>query len=172
MLRPSPTGCQDRAARPVGWLRAVILLPYPGLAARPPSRYTLKQRTDERRWTLAHMTVFVIPTSCTDSRFGIVLRGRLRLMVLEHALLSVRPGREYAFETAFARARPLLEATPGFCCLRISRSVESPSTYLLLVEWDTVESHMEGFRGSERYQPWRDLLHHFYDPFPVWSTSG
>jgi hypothetical protein len=26
---------------------------------------------------------------------------------------------------------------------------------------------MHGFRRSAGYQRWRDLLHHFYDPFPV-----
>lgn len=88
-------------------------------------------------------------------------------MVTEHALLSVRPGQETEFETAFSRARPLIESTPGFRSLRISRSIESPSTYLLLVEWDSIADHTEGFRGSDRYGPWRHLLHHFYDPFPL-----
>jgi heme-degrading monooxygenase HmoA len=88
-------------------------------------------------------------------------------MILEHALLPVRPGQETAFEAAFAQARPLIEATPGFGGLWLSRSVESPSTYLLLVEWDSVEAHTEGFRGWDRYPRWRELLHHFYEPFPT-----
>ena len=29
------------------------------------------------------------------------------------------------------------------------------------------EDHTVGFRGSAGYQRWRELLHHFYDPFPV-----
>jgi heme-degrading monooxygenase HmoA len=49
----------------------------------------------------------------------------------------------------------------------VSRSVESPNLYLLLVEWDSIEAHTEGFRGSEEYGKWRALLHHFYEPFPV-----
>jgi heme-degrading monooxygenase HmoA len=88
-------------------------------------------------------------------------------VIREHALLPVRPGHEDAFEAAFAEARPLIEATPGFRGLTLSRSVESPSTYLLLVEWDSVEAHEVGFRESDRYGRWRELLHHFYDPFPV-----
>ena len=28
-------------------------------------------------------------------------------------------------------------------------------------------AHEEGFRKSPRYQEWRRLLHHFYDPFPT-----
>ncbi len=35
------------------------------------------------------------------------------------------------------------------------------------MEWDSLEAHTEGFRGSPDYLRWRDLLHHFYDPFPV-----
>jgi heme-degrading monooxygenase HmoA len=88
-------------------------------------------------------------------------------MVREHALLPVRPGTTDAFELAFAQATPLIAATPGFRGLTLSRSLESPATYLLLVEWDDVEAHESGFRGSERYAAWRELLHGFYDPFPV-----
>jgi heme-degrading monooxygenase HmoA len=88
-------------------------------------------------------------------------------MVLEHAILPVRPGQETDFESAFAQARPLISDRPGFVSLSLSRSVESPSLYLLLVEWDSIEAHTEGFRGSKEYVQWRELLHHFYDPFPV-----
>ncbi|MGY1730732.1 antibiotic biosynthesis monooxygenase family protein [Geodermatophilus sp. SYSU D01045] len=88
-------------------------------------------------------------------------------MVLEHALLPVRPGREEEFEAAFARARPVISASPGFRSLRLSRCLERPGTYLLLVEWDRLEDHTEGFRGSAAYQEWKALLHSFYDPFPV-----
>jgi heme-degrading monooxygenase HmoA len=45
--------------------------------------------------------------------------------------------------------------------------VERASTYLLLVEWEHLEDHTVGFRGSPGYQLWRQLLHHFYEPFPV-----
>jgi heme-degrading monooxygenase HmoA len=88
-------------------------------------------------------------------------------MILEHAILPVRPGSESDFEEAFRTAQPLISRQPGFCSLSISRSIESPNLYLLLVEWDSVEAHTEGFRGSADYERWRELLHHFYDPFPV-----
>ncbi|MCW2756420.1 MAG: Antibiotic biosynthesis monooxygenase [Nocardioidaceae bacterium] len=88
-------------------------------------------------------------------------------MILEEALLPVVPGREAEFEAAFARARTIISAMPGFLDLSLSRGVEEPSTYLLLVRWETLEHHTEGFRGSPEYDGWRALLHHFYDPFPV-----
>ncbi|WP_121255724.1 antibiotic biosynthesis monooxygenase family protein [Nocardioides ferulae] len=88
-------------------------------------------------------------------------------MIIEHALLPVVPGREADFEAAFAEARGIIAAMPGFRRLTLSRCVERPSGYLLLVEWDTLEDHTEGFRGSPDYQRWRELLHHFYEPLPV-----
>jgi heme-degrading monooxygenase HmoA len=87
-------------------------------------------------------------------------------VILEHALLDVRPGEEDAFEHAFGRAKDIIAAMPGFRGLRLSRCLERPSSYLLLVEWDTLKHHTEGFRRSPQYQQWRQLLHHFYEPFP------
>jgi len=88
-------------------------------------------------------------------------------MILEQAVLDVRPGQTEAFEVAFAQAKTIISAMPGFQRLTLSRCVERPSVYLLLVQWDTLEDHTEGFRGSAQYQDWKQLLHHFYDPFPT-----
>jgi heme-degrading monooxygenase HmoA len=87
-------------------------------------------------------------------------------VILEHALLSVRSGQEAAFVAAFRRAVPLIASRPGCHKVSLSRCLERPGIYLLLVEWERVEDHTEGFRGSPEYQEWRRLLHHFYDPFP------
>ena len=87
-------------------------------------------------------------------------------MILEHAVLPVKDGQERHFESAFAEAKAIIAQMPGFRRLTLSRCVERPSSYLLLVEWDRLEDHTEGFRQSAGYQEWRRLLHHFYDPFP------
>lgn len=88
-------------------------------------------------------------------------------MILEHAVLPVIPGDEAEFEAAFVIARPIISSMPGFRRLSLSRSLETPQHYLLLVEWDTLEDHTVGFRGSPQYGEWRRLLHRFYQPFPV-----
>ena len=87
--------------------------------------------------------------------------------VLEHALLPVQPEDADAFAAAFAEARRHVEAVPGFRGLHLSRCVERPGTWLLLIGWDSVEAHTEGFRRSAGYAEWRALLHRFYEPFPV-----
>lgn len=88
-------------------------------------------------------------------------------VILEHAQLPVKPGEEADFESAFAEAKAIIAAMPGFLRLTLSRCLEHPNTYLLLVEWDRLVDHTEGFRGSPQYQEWRRLLHSFYEPFPV-----
>lgn len=87
--------------------------------------------------------------------------------ILEQAILPVKPGLEVEFERAFERARWIISSMPGFRELTLSRGVESPNSYLLLVRWDTIDDHEIGFRGSPEYQQWRALLHDFYEPFPV-----
>jgi heme-degrading monooxygenase HmoA len=88
-------------------------------------------------------------------------------MILEVAILNVREGQERAFEDARRQARPLIAASPGFRSIELRRCVETINRYLLLVTWETLQDHTEGFRKSDRYQEWRRLLHHFYGPFPV-----
>jgi heme-degrading monooxygenase HmoA len=93
-------------------------------------------------------------------------------VIIEHALLQVRSGNELAFEAAMAEAKPLIAASPGFLGIEVRPSVESAGTYLLLVRWQSVAHHRDGFRQSDRYHAWRDLLHRYYDPIPSVSYFG
>lgn len=88
-------------------------------------------------------------------------------MIMEHALLSVKPGRSAEFVSAFEEAKAIIAGMPGFHGLRLSRCLERPDGYLLMVTWERVEDHTIGFRQSRQYEEWRQLLHHFYDPFPT-----
>ncbi|HEY2630959.1 MAG TPA: antibiotic biosynthesis monooxygenase [Solirubrobacteraceae bacterium] len=93
-------------------------------------------------------------------------------MIIEHAVLDVKPGQEADFESAFAEAKPLIASMPGFESLQLHRCIEEPRRYLMLVAWRTLEDHTEGFRGSAEYEDWRRLLHHYYDPFPTVEHFG
>jgi heme-degrading monooxygenase HmoA len=86
-------------------------------------------------------------------------------MILEMALIDITPGEEEAFEAAYAAARPLVAAAPGCRSVRMTRGIESPSRFVLLVEWDSVAAHVQGFRTSERFTQWRALIgRHFATP--------
>lgn len=88
-------------------------------------------------------------------------------MITEQAILDVRPGRERDFESAFAEAKALIASMRGFESLQLHRCIERSNRYLLLVAWQRLEDHTDGFRGSAKYEEWRRLLHDYYDPFPT-----
>ncbi len=88
-------------------------------------------------------------------------------MILEIAMLDVKPGMESAFEGDFARAAAYISGIEGYISHELQRCIENPSRYVLLVRWETLEAHTEGFRKSPEYQKWKELLHHYYDPFPT-----
>jgi heme-degrading monooxygenase HmoA len=87
-------------------------------------------------------------------------------MIIESAILAIKPGQSRAFEAALKEALPLIKATPGFVGLEVRRCIEKANHYLLTVRWERLEDHTVGFRESERYPKWREALHHFYDPMP------
>jgi heme-degrading monooxygenase HmoA len=93
--------------------------------------------------------------------------ARLVSMVLEVAILDVRPDRTAEFEAAFSEAQTILASSPGYRRHELRRCVEASNRYLLLVWWRDLASHTQGFRESPAYQRWKALLHPFYDPFPT-----
>jgi heme-degrading monooxygenase HmoA len=89
------------------------------------------------------------------------------LMILEVAILNVRPGQGELFEKSFAEAQAIISSARGYVSHQLQRCIEDPHKYALLVQWDRLEDHTIGFRQSPEYQSWKALLHHFYDPFPT-----
>ena len=87
-------------------------------------------------------------------------------MILEHAIVDIPSGQQDAFEAAFAEAKTVLAGASGCRSISLRRGIESPSRYLLLVEWDALDDHMIGFRESERFTQWRALIGPFFDGPP------
>lgn len=88
-------------------------------------------------------------------------------MVLEHALIDIDPDRWEDFETAYEQARPVLASTPGCRRVTLHRGIENQSRYLLLVEWETLDDHLVGFRESDRFGKWRELIGPYFDGAPA-----
>jgi heme-degrading monooxygenase HmoA len=87
-------------------------------------------------------------------------------MVLEVALIDVQEGREEEFVAAYRKAYQLVVTTPGCRSVRMTKGVESPSRFVLLVEWDSVEAHLDNFRATERFTEWRGLIGPYFDGAP------
>ncbi|WP_075344336.1 antibiotic biosynthesis monooxygenase family protein [Tenacibaculum agarivorans] len=88
-------------------------------------------------------------------------------MILEVAVLNIKDGASEQFEKNFEKAESLIISMKGYVSHQLKKSIEELHKYILLVNWETVEDHREGFRKSKEYQEWKALLHHFYEPFPT-----
>ena len=65
------------------------------------------------------------------------------------------------------RAKAIIAASPGFVSLRVERCVEQPEQLPAPGRVGDAGGPHRGVPGSDAYQEWRALLHHFYDPVPV-----
>ncbi|MFI5957077.1 antibiotic biosynthesis monooxygenase family protein [Cryptosporangium sp. NPDC051539] len=79
-------------------------------------------------------------------------------MVLEVALIDVAPGQESDFATAYRSAVKELIGVEGCRSVRMTQGIETPSRFVLLVEWDSVEAHEQNFRATERFARWRAAI--------------
>ena len=85
-------------------------------------------------------------------------------MTLEIALFDVQPGAEQAFSEAYGKARALLTASVGCREVRMTQGVETPTRFVLMVEWDSVAAHQD-FRDSPEFAQWRGFIGpHFAQP--------
>lgn len=88
-------------------------------------------------------------------------------MILEVAILNIKKGKSLTFESAFKKAEAIISSMSGYIYHELKKCVEHEDKYILLVNWQTIEDHEIGFRQSTEYQEWKNLLHHFYEPFPI-----
>src|SRR3954470_7350813 len=85
-------------------------------------------------------------------------------VALEGALIDVTA--PDAFAAAYLEAREILVGTPGCRSVRMTHGVESPTRFVLLVEWDSVEGHEATFGSPERFARWRALIGPWFDGPP------
>jgi heme-degrading monooxygenase HmoA len=84
-------------------------------------------------------------------------------MILEVADIRIAPGRQAEFEQAVHHGiQTVIAKSKGFRGSQVRHSIESPERYLLLLEWDTLEDHTVGFRGSADYAQWRNIVVDFF----------
>ena len=87
-------------------------------------------------------------------------------MILEIAILIVKDSETENFERDFKTASQYISKIKGYKAHTLRKCIEKNNKYMLLVDWETLESHEIGFRKSQLYKKWKALLHHYYEPFP------
>ena len=95
------------------------------------------------------------------------MRFKILNMILELALLFVKKGEEKQFEKDFEIASQFISSIQGYSGHSLRKCIKQENKYILLVDWEKLEDHTIGFRQSEQYLEWKNLLHHYYDPFPI-----
>ena len=90
-------------------------------------------------------------------------------MILEVAQVPSCPGTR-------ARSRPISTRPSTRCCCRRAGCVsftahgwcvERPHVFMFTIGWDTLEDHTVGFRGSDLFVRWRELIGPHFDGTPV-----
>jgi heme-degrading monooxygenase HmoA len=89
----------------------------------------------------------------------------MRSMALEIALIDVKAGHEAQFAAAYDQARHLISAADGCHSVRMTQGIETPTRFVLLVEWESVAAH-EHFRASDAFPRWRALIGPHFEASP------
>jgi quinol monooxygenase YgiN len=82
--------------------------------------------------------------------------------VLEVVRIQVDPAQMTAFEGAIAQAYSCLEATEGHLGHQLYACIEKQGSYLLQIQWTSLDAHLVNFRQSDNYQQWRSLIGSFF----------
>lgn len=92
--------------------------------------------------------------------------GFMSFPVTEIAFFYGRLGCEKEFVAAVsAAANQYLAPSPGCRSVVVRQGLETPTTVVVSVEWDSLSAH-EDFRASERLTLWRGAISEFFDQPP------
>ncbi|MFT3768153.1 MAG: antibiotic biosynthesis monooxygenase family protein [Minicystis sp.] len=82
-------------------------------------------------------------------------------MVIEYIRYRIDGGSAASFEAAYQRASASLRASPHCLGYDLARCAEDASVYVLRIQWDSAQGHLEGFRRSPEFQPFLEAVRPF-----------
>ena len=89
-------------------------------------------------------------------------------MILELADIRIHPGQQAAFDAAIKKGvETVIAKAKGFRGYEVNKCIETSERYVLMIFWDTVESHTVDFRGSAAFADWRAIVGPFFASPPV-----
>lgn len=95
-------------------------------------------------------------------------------MTTEYIRYTIPPERAEVFENDYRAAFASLDQSPYCQGYALTRCVEEPSSYVLRIEWTSIDDHLRGFRASpefraffRRIQPYIDLIDEMRHYAPV-----
>lgn len=82
-------------------------------------------------------------------------------MILEYIRYNVPEGGRDAFEAAYGEAQASLVSSPHCLAYELARCGEEPGRYILRIEWDSAEGHLQGFRRGPDFPPFLAAIRPF-----------
>lgn len=73
-------------------------------------------------------------------------------MIVEYIRYSLAAERQSAFEAAYMQAQEFLATSQHCLSWELAQCVEESASYILRIEWDSQEGHMQGFRQSPEFR--------------------
>jgi len=83
-------------------------------------------------------------------------------MILEIATIEIDSANREAFESALEAAQGVVSQATGYLGHEFKKCIEHECQYILLIKWETLEAHTEGFRTSPLFKEWRGLIGEFF----------
>jgi quinol monooxygenase YgiN len=69
-------------------------------------------------------------------------------MIVEYIRYAIEPTRQEQFIADYVAASVSLQASPFALGWELSQCADDPSQFILRIEWDSAEGHLQGFRQS------------------------
>lgn len=80
-------------------------------------------------------------------------------MVVEIALLTAKAGAADELREALRTARNVIATAPGYLNGVFHQGIEEPDSFILRIEWETLEDHLR-FRETPLLAAWRQPFYH------------
>jgi quinol monooxygenase YgiN len=82
-------------------------------------------------------------------------------MIVEYTRYKIDEHRRSSFENAYKKAGESLETSSHCLAYEFSHCTEGPDHYVLRIEWDSEEGHLQGFRASPEFRTFFALVQPF-----------
>jgi quinol monooxygenase YgiN len=84
-------------------------------------------------------------------------------MVVEIIRYNITPESAEHFKQAYTEAGNYLNSSPYCLSYEIVQGIEEPNNFIVRIEWDSVEGHMQGFRMGPDFQLFFALVRPFFN---------
>jgi quinol monooxygenase YgiN len=84
-------------------------------------------------------------------------------MVVEIIRYDITPESTAHFLQAYKEAGTYLNRSTHCLSYEVVQGIEEPNHFIVRIEWDSVEGHMQGFRAGPEFQPFFALVKSFFN---------